>query len=378
VRECGGWRGGFDHWDSRAEDPQLPTHVVVLNRVQAASDGAWRTLDSRALFKAKVALSELYNGGADGRAERRPRVGLGTAEPSPVRGADLGGHRRREGVAGGVLVTLHSHQHRHRADANGLGRLSREAAECGRSDPAAATGHPANPTRQGLRPLVDLVRGWRTRAAQHLDTEPQAWVGGLAGRCDLPALRAADFDEGMLEGAAAVVVDVVSTRRATFTRSNILAEALRQLHGIRFAAPDERVAVAERVTVLALDDSVQLTPPEVGRLPMALLRPDGTSRLQSRDATIYTTAGVLAAEERLLDAGRRSTRLPYRPTWRRLSPGDRCPMPRLAPARDGHVRRVAGVCAKYVPKLRSLSPMVDRASTLTCRFVAGMVCRPAE
>ena len=35
---------GFDHWDSRAGDPQLHTHVVVLNRVQAATDGAWRTL----------------------------------------------------------------------------------------------------------------------------------------------------------------------------------------------------------------------------------------------------------------------------------------------------------------------------------------------
>ena len=36
---------GFDHWDSRAGDPQLHTHVVMLNRVQAASDGGWRTLE---------------------------------------------------------------------------------------------------------------------------------------------------------------------------------------------------------------------------------------------------------------------------------------------------------------------------------------------
>src|SRR5205823_6356116 len=26
---------GFDHWDSRAGDPQLHTHVVVLNRAQS-------------------------------------------------------------------------------------------------------------------------------------------------------------------------------------------------------------------------------------------------------------------------------------------------------------------------------------------------------
>ena len=52
----------FEHWDSRAGDPQLHSHVVVLNRVQAVHDGRWRTLDSRALFKATVGLSELYNG----------------------------------------------------------------------------------------------------------------------------------------------------------------------------------------------------------------------------------------------------------------------------------------------------------------------------
>src|SRR6478609_1134901 len=52
----------FDHWDSRSGDPQLHTHVIVLNRVQATSDRRWRTLDSKALFRAAVGLSELYNG----------------------------------------------------------------------------------------------------------------------------------------------------------------------------------------------------------------------------------------------------------------------------------------------------------------------------
>jgi conjugative relaxase-like TrwC/TraI family protein len=51
----------FDHWDSRANDPNLHTHVVIANRVQAL-DGVWRTLDSRALYRAVVAISETYNG----------------------------------------------------------------------------------------------------------------------------------------------------------------------------------------------------------------------------------------------------------------------------------------------------------------------------
>src|ERR1019366_873568 len=52
----------FTHFDSRDGDPQLHDHVVVLNRVQAVEDGAWRTLDSRGLFASTVMLSEMHQG----------------------------------------------------------------------------------------------------------------------------------------------------------------------------------------------------------------------------------------------------------------------------------------------------------------------------
>jgi conjugative relaxase-like TrwC/TraI family protein len=50
------------HYESRSGDPQLHHHCVVLNRAQAASDGAWRTLDSKALHPWVVALSERHTG----------------------------------------------------------------------------------------------------------------------------------------------------------------------------------------------------------------------------------------------------------------------------------------------------------------------------
>ena len=56
------WPTAFTHWDSRAGDPQLHDHVVVANRARSVSDGKWRTLDSRGLFKSVVALSELHQG----------------------------------------------------------------------------------------------------------------------------------------------------------------------------------------------------------------------------------------------------------------------------------------------------------------------------
>ena len=51
----------YDHWDSRAGDPQLHTHVVVSNKVRTVFDGRWRTLDSRPMLASVVALSEHYN-----------------------------------------------------------------------------------------------------------------------------------------------------------------------------------------------------------------------------------------------------------------------------------------------------------------------------
>jgi conjugative relaxase-like TrwC/TraI family protein len=50
----------FDHWDTRAGDPNLHSHLVLANKVQG-QDGRWRSVDSRALHHAAVALSELYD-----------------------------------------------------------------------------------------------------------------------------------------------------------------------------------------------------------------------------------------------------------------------------------------------------------------------------
>ena len=49
-----------------------------------------------------------------------------------------------------------------------------------------------------LTSLSELVAGWRTRAAPYVGADmagQQAWVAGLAGRTDLPLLRASDMAE---------------------------------------------------------------------------------------------------------------------------------------------------------------------------------------
>src|SRR5665647_2937704 len=74
----------FDHWDSRAGDPNLHTHVVIANKVQGP-DGSWRSVDSKALHHAVVTISEVYDDLlADDLARRLP-VSWGWCHRGPRR-----------------------------------------------------------------------------------------------------------------------------------------------------------------------------------------------------------------------------------------------------------------------------------------------------
>ncbi|MBC9823939.1 relaxase domain-containing protein [Terrabacter sp. MAHUQ-38] len=294
----------FEHWDSRAGDPQLHTHVVVLNRAQAASDGGWRTLDSKALFRSAVGLSELYNGvladlvtadlGVGWTPEGRRHSAVEKWEVTGVSEALRAEFSQRTSEieqAKDVLVERFVSGHGRQPTAREVLQMRQQATLETRPD-------------KELKPLADLLKGWRRRAEPFVGEDPQAWVASLAGRNDLPLLRASDLSVGMLEEAARVAVEVVSSKRATFTRANVLAEVLRQIAGVRFTDPGERVAVAERVTDLALERSVALTPQETGVVPEALRRPDGSSRFRPRNSELFTTGALMDAEERLLAAGR--------------------------------------------------------------------------
>lgn len=72
---------GFDHYDSRANDPHLHTHVVISNKVKTVRDGKWRAIDGAPLHGWVVALSELHEASFSDHLtrmlgvdwERRPR-----------------------------------------------------------------------------------------------------------------------------------------------------------------------------------------------------------------------------------------------------------------------------------------------------------------
>jgi len=152
--------------------------------------------------------------------------------------------------------------------------------------------------------LAELSTAWRERAEPYLDTDPVAFVTGLKDRTDLPPLRADDLPDEMLSDLAGVVVQTVAERHSTFSRANVLAEVHRQIAGVRFASPDDRVAVAERTAGMAVAGSLQITPPELHHTPARFRRMDGTSQLRPVGHHLYTTTTLLDAEARLFESAR--------------------------------------------------------------------------
>jgi conjugative relaxase-like TrwC/TraI family protein len=296
----------FTHFTSRMDDPQLHDHLVVWNRARSVSDGKWRTLDSKAIFKATTTLSELHQGilsdlltsalglGWEARGRRhssKPRYEItGVAESLMAEFS-----RRSEQIA--------EHSERLRAEFKAAHGRSATVVEDMRLHAVATIATRPDKTKHSLAELTDE---WRERATSHIGKDEQiAWVSSLKDRNDLPLLHSEDLGEAILADAASAVVTTVAEHHSTYGRQNLLAEAHRLLHGVRFASPDDRVAVADHIAELAIARSVMLTPPSLHHTPERYVRPDGSSRLHPESRIVYTTEALLDAEARLLEAARK-------------------------------------------------------------------------
>jgi conjugative relaxase-like TrwC/TraI family protein len=295
----------FTHFDSRDGDPQLHDHVVVLNRVQAKDDGAWRTLDSRGLFASTVMLSEMHQGvlsdlltaelgwGWEPHARRSSPAPKWEVAGVSKRLMDKFSTRTTAILdAKDRLITQFEDDH-HRAPTDVEVLKLRQTATLSTRRAKKGVG------------LGDLTNGWTARATPYLDKEPTAWVHELGGR-DVPAFTSGEFEDEILLDIATTALEIVSSKRPTFSRANVQAEVFRQMQGVRFTTPTERITTAARTTDLAVSQALLITTPDLHHTPRFLLRADGTSKLRATGHWIYTTTTLLDAEARLLDAGQRT------------------------------------------------------------------------
>ncbi len=237
----------FDHWDSRGGDPNLHTHVAVANRVQSV-DGTWLTVDSRGLHHAIVAVSELYDTmladrltrelGVDWEPrERRARrtvaheiadVPEALIAEFSVRSGEIAGHYER-------LVDAYVAANGHQPSSTGLLRIRQQATLTER------------PVKRDPAPLVELAAGWRSRAETVTGRAAQGLVDDALDRSERRPQIAEHIADETIEAWATLTVAAVQARRSTWNRWNLITEAARLTHELRFASPADREAFTHRV-----------------------------------------------------------------------------------------------------------------------------------
>ncbi len=292
----------FTHRDSRAGDPDLHTHLAVSNKVQAteADGGAWLALDGRTLYAAKVSASERYNTRLE--VELRERLGLQFDD----RTTSAGRRPVREVRGVDPLLAQHWSKRRSAIDVRRT-ELAREfQVRHGRPptvvEALALAQQATLETREAKhlpRSEADQRRTWRAEATDLLGAE------GLETmiQCALadPPERFHPSD-GWTLSVARQVIDQVAAHRATWQVWHVRAEAERQVR--RAAVPRALLdAALESVVTAALDEhSVRLDVDDPVQDPRVLRRPDGSSVYTVQGSAIYTSTGVLRAEEGILAA----------------------------------------------------------------------------
>lgn len=294
----------FDHFDSRAGDPHLHTHVVISNKAKTTLDGKWRSLDGRPMHAAVVALSELHEAvfadhmtrifGVEWEArdmgrDRNPAWAI-TAVPETLV-SEFSSRARHIDIETDRLIDEYVAAHGRRPTPAALMKLRAQATLATRPD-------------KQVRPLADLTEEWRTRATAILGRDATRWAMQATDNDRQLLLRADDIPLDVVRDIGRTVVETVGEKRSTWRRWNLTAEATRQTMGWRFATMNDRESVIAMVTDAAQLASLRLTPPELSLSPVAFRRDDGTSVFRPVNSAIFTSEVQLAAEDRLLERSR--------------------------------------------------------------------------
>jgi conjugative relaxase-like TrwC/TraI family protein len=283
----------FTEYTSRADDPQLHTHVVIANKVKGV-DGKWRSIDGRLLYRQQLAAGYLHE--AVLRKELTERLGV-RWQPVHNGMADIEGFTR------------------HQIEAFSQRREQLEAwrEEQGLSDTPAARQVAVLATRgpKSDHPLEELAVDWRRRAVE-VGLTPER-ITRIVGR----DRTITESDPGRL-AKNLISPEGLTSRASTFGRAEVIRE-------IAAALPEGGTGGEIEVladSLLQQRDVVVMLP--VGGAPGARLdqtdqafdRPKVPSAMRRRDGRPfpgvtserrYTTAELLATEQRVIERALRGS-----------------------------------------------------------------------
>ncbi|WP_218713027.1 MobF family relaxase [Arthrobacter sp. BF1] len=296
----------FDHWESRSGDPQLHTHVVIANRAQRLSDGAWTTLDSRTLYKATVAASQHYNG------LLYDQLGRDLGTEAEVRTPTSAIHNYSFELSGVDDVLIREFSSRSRLIDIEAARLINDWSDTHGREPSnavklklrqQATLSTRTAKNHDVVPLNTRTRQWRERA-ETKGFEPEAVLAATINRSRTQPLTTADMDAAWIDSTAGLVKDLVARRRATWNRWNLIAEAERVCLEIRCATAADRIHLMDVIATSAQEQSVALN--EFRYSIPTTTAPDlvfnGRSVFDQASAHLFTDVSTLANEEAIMNA----------------------------------------------------------------------------
>ncbi|ALO66734.1 hypothetical protein AS189_09755 [Arthrobacter alpinus] len=295
----------FDHWESRSGDPQLHTHVVIANRAQRVSDGAWTTLDSRTLYKVTVAASQHYNGllydqlGRDLGTQAEVRTPTSTIHNYSFELSGVDDELIREFSSRSRLIDIEA------------ARLVNDWSDTHGREPSnavklklrqQATLSTRTAKNHDVVPLNTRTRQWRERA-QAKGFDPETVLAATINRSHTRPLTFTDADAAWITSTAGLVKDLVARRRATWNRWNLIAEAERVCQEIRCATAADRIRLMDAIAASAETQSVALNE---FRYSIPTTAPDlafnGHSVFDLASAHLFTDVSTLTNEEAIMNA----------------------------------------------------------------------------
>ena len=298
----------FTHFDTRGEDPDLHSHVLIANKVQGP-DGRWRTLDSRTIHQMHQAISARYDAVLHDLLSRRMGLDFEAHYPHPdkapiweIKGIDrrlIDAFSSRRALARPVYDRLVSEY----VEKNGRQPTQRAA--------YALWQKAILDTRDAKKPAQSLSEHratWREMAEKVVGTHAvDSVVGEVTGQGRSQVSRELFDAQVHARLVAEQAVAAVTARRAQFRRSHIDTAVSTALKGYRFEAPEALDRAHEQVMTTAMGELViELTPPEILDLPSPLIGPSGAGVDRHAGAEKFTTQAVLDAETATLEATRTS------------------------------------------------------------------------
>jgi conjugative relaxase-like TrwC/TraI family protein len=307
VNVCGLVATAFIHRDSRAGDPDLHTHVAVANKVQAL-DGRWLSIDGRVLFKATVAASETYNTALEHhlhdtlglRFADRPNTDPAKRPVREIVGVEPALNQRWSSRRvliknrQGVLATKFQRDHGRPPTPVEALQLAQQATLETRD------------AKHEPRSLAQQRPTWHAQAAETLGG-PHTVQAMINKALNPISITSTHVDAEWVTATAEKVLEAVEERRSTWQSWHVRAEAQRQVRAAQVPTDKVDQLMELLVTEVLHTRSISLTQTDDGiSEPAALRRVDGSSVYTVAGSELFTSARILAAEQRLVAAAGRT------------------------------------------------------------------------